>query len=546
MTVQDAVSVQALAARLDPRFVLGVASAAFQIEGSLAAGGRGPSGWDAFAEKPGSILEGHSPAVACDHYNRTPEDVELMRALGIDSYRFSLSWPRIQPEGAGAFNGEGLDFYDRLIDRLLDAGISPMATLYHWDTPLPLEHRGGWMNRTTAERFAEYCAAAGRRFGDRVAQWVTLNEPVSVTLNGYALGVHAPGLGLLFDALPSVHHQLLGHGLAVQALRAEGVTGAVGVTNLHSPVRPASRSLTDRLLAKVFDLLLNRVYADPILLGRYPRPPLVARPWFRSLGRITDADLRTIHQPLDFYGLNYYYPVKVAAGRRHGDSPGGSPAGPSDAMLKMPFHLAGFPEYGTTGFGWPVAPDHLGVLLRELKDRYGAALPPLYITESGASFPNRTTSRAPSPMPSGSATWRPIWKYMDLPDYYYYTVTTSYKGIENTYTYVKPKDSKKPIGILAEILKDLLESRSKMRNLGEEAAKTGDKFKADILNSLQLAYKVSANSLYGQCGAPTSPIYMKELAASTTATGREMLNVAKIFRGKDVSNYSKSCKKREL
>jgi beta-glucosidase len=387
MTVQDAVSVQALAARLGPNFTLGVASAAFQIEGSLAAGGRGPSGWDAFAEKPGSIMDGHSPAIACDHYNRTPEDVELMRALGIDSYRFSLSWPRIQPGGTGAFNGEGLDFYDRLIDRLLGAGISPMATLYHWDTPLPLEHRGGWMNRTTAERFAEYCAAAGRRFGDRVAQWVTLNEPVSVTLNGYALGVHAPGLDLLFDALPSVHHQLLGHGLAVQALRSEGVTGAVGVTNLHSPVRPATRSLTDRLLAKVFDLVLNRVYADPILLGRYPRPPLVARPWFRSLGRITDADLRTIHQPLDFYGLNYYYPVKVATGHGHSDRPAGTPVGPSDAMLKMPFHLPGFPEYETTGFGWPVAPDHLGVLLRELKDRYGTALPPLYITENGASFP---------------------------------------------------------------------------------------------------------------------------------------------------------------
>ena len=202
MTVQDSVAVQALAARLSPGFTLGVASAAFQIEGSLAAGGRGPSGWDAFAEKPGNILHGHSPAVACDHYNRAAEDIALMRELGIDSYRFSISWPRIQPEGTGRVNAAGLDFYDRLIDQLLAAGISPMATLYHWDTPLPLEHRGGWMNRSTAERFAEYSAAAGKRFGDRVAQWVTLNEPASVTLNGYALGVHAPGHGLLFDALP--------------------------------------------------------------------------------------------------------------------------------------------------------------------------------------------------------------------------------------------------------------------------------------------------------------------------------------------------------
>lgn len=393
MTVQDSTAVQALAAKLRPGFMLGVASAAFQIEGSLAAGGRGPSGWDAFAEKPGSIQDGHSPAVACDHYNRTDEDIRLMRELGIDSYRFSISWPRIQPDGTGPFNAEGLDFYDRLIDGLLEADISPMATLYHWDTPLPLEHRGGWMNRTTAERFAEYSAAAGARFGDRVTQWVTLNEPASVTLNGYALGVHAPGHDLLFDALPSVHHQLLAHGLAVQALRAAGVAGAVGVTNLHSPVRPATGSVTDKLLAKVFDLALNRIYADPILLGSYPKPPLVARPWFRALGKISDADLRNIHQPLDFYGVNYYYPVKVATGRGPADSPVGS----AEAMVRLPFHFAAFPEYETTGFGWPVAPDHLGPLLREMKDRYGAALPPLFITESGASFPEPDHVDGPIP-----------------------------------------------------------------------------------------------------------------------------------------------------
>jgi beta-glucosidase len=388
MAVQNAdvvytASVQDLAGRLRPGFTLGVAAAAFQIEGSLAADGRGPSGWDAFAEQPGNIVDGHSPAVACDHYNRAPEDVALMRELGIDSYRFSLSWPRIQPDGRGAINSQGLDFYDRLIDQLLAAGISPMATLYHWDTPLPLEHNGGWMNRATAGHFAEYAAAAGRRLGDRVAQWVTLNEPVSVTLNGYALGVHAPGRDLLFDALPSVHNQLLGHGLAVQALRAAGVAGGIGVTNLHSPVRPASRKLTDRLLAKVFDLVLNRVYADPILLGRYPKPPAAARPWFKSLTKASDDDLRLISQPLDFYGVNYYYPVKVATGQ----GPADTPAGTAEAMARVPFHLAAFPEYDTTGFGWPVAPEHLGILLRELKDRYGAALPPLYITESGASFP---------------------------------------------------------------------------------------------------------------------------------------------------------------
>ncbi|MET4589145.1 GH1 family beta-glucosidase [Arthrobacter sp. 754] len=383
MTVEHDASVRNLAARLPRSFTLGVASAAFQIEGALSADGRGASGWDAFAEKPGAIMDGHSPAMACDHYNRSPEDVALMRELGVDSYRFSISWPRIQPDGRGPYNEQGLDFYDRLIDQLLEAGISPMATLYHWDTPLPLEHSGGWMNRATAERFAEYSAAAGRRFGDRVDQWVTLNEPASVVLNGYALGVHAPGQGLLFDAFPAVHHQLLAHGLAVQALRAEGVRGGVGVTNLHSPVQPATGKITDRAVAKVFDLMLNRIYADPILVGRYPSSLRLAKPWLRSFGRISDADLKTIHQPLDFYGVNYYQPVRVAAGRGAYESI----AVPAEAMVRIPAHQVPFHEYGTTGFGWPVAPEHLGTMLRELKDRYGENLPPLYITESGASFP---------------------------------------------------------------------------------------------------------------------------------------------------------------
>jgi len=387
MTLESTESVTELASRMPPSFTLGVAAAAFQIEGALADGGRGPSGWDAFAQKPGAIVDGHSPDVACDHYNRLPEDVALLKELGVDSYRFSLAWPRIQPDGRGRLNPEGLDFYDRLIDQLLEAGIAPMATLYHWDTPLPLEQRGGWLNRETAERFGEYAAAAGQRYGDRVSQWVTLNEPVSVTLNGYALGVHAPGRALMFDALPSIHHQLLAHGLGTQALRAAGVRGGIGVTNLHAPIRPASRKIGDRVVAHLYDLLMNRIYADPVLLGRYPNLPVYARPWLRSIGRISDSDLRTIHQPLDFYGLNYYFPVKVALGR-------GVTAIPADmhkAVARLPFHEVGYPEFSNTGFGWPVAPGHLGVLLQEMRDRYGAALPPVYITEGGASFPEPDT-----------------------------------------------------------------------------------------------------------------------------------------------------------
>ena len=188
-------SAKDLAALLPPGFTLGVATAAFQIEGALDEDGRGPSGWDVFAAKPGAIVEDHSPAVACDHYHRMPEDVALMKELGIDSYRFSLSWSRIQPGGSGPVNPAGLDFYDRLIDLLLANGISPMATLYHWDTPLPLDEAGGWMNRDTAYRLGEFAAIAAAAYGDRVARWVTVNEPATVTTNGYALGLHAPGRG---------------------------------------------------------------------------------------------------------------------------------------------------------------------------------------------------------------------------------------------------------------------------------------------------------------------------------------------------------------
>ncbi|GAA2847851.1 GH1 family beta-glucosidase [Paenarthrobacter ilicis] len=372
-----------LAARLPPGFTLGVAAAAIQIEGSVAADGRGPSGWDAFAQKPGAIVDGGSPSVACDHYNRCDEDIALMQELGVDSYRFSFSWPRIQPGGKGAFNQRGLDFYDRLIDKLLAAGISPMATLFHWDTPLELEHAGGWMNRETAYRFADYTAAVASRCGDRVDKWVTLNEPVSVTVQGYALGVHSPGKQLLFDALPSAHHQLLGHGLSVLALRSEGVKGEVGVSNMHAPVQPASNSLPDRLMTQAMDHILNRIYSDALLLGSYPKPPLPMRPWFRSLDVVADGDMEIINQPLDFYGVNYYYPVKVAAG----PGPAEIPTGTSPEMAKVPFHLAVFQEYETTGFGWPVAPEYLVQLLRDMKDRYGDALPPIYITEGGASFP---------------------------------------------------------------------------------------------------------------------------------------------------------------
>ncbi|MDQ6740808.1 MAG: GH1 family beta-glucosidase [Actinomycetota bacterium] len=389
----SALSLPALAALLPADFTLGVATAAFQIEGGVREGGRGPSGWDDFTRQSGRILNADTADVSCDHYHRFAEDIALMKDLGVDSYRLSLAWPRVQPGGSGPANPAGLAFYDQLVDDLLAAGIKPMATLYHWDTPLPLELAGGWLTRSTAERFGEYAALAGAALGDRVDKWITVNEPSSVTLNGYGLGVHAPGRALLFDGLPAAHHQLLGHGLAVQALRSAGATGGIGITNVHTPVVPAAVDDTgDQLFAELFDLLHNRIFADPVLLGRYPDVPAFLAPVFEPLLAMPAADLETIRQPLDFYGLNYYAPTRIAAGPGPSGTAAGTGDGTANALAGLPFRLEPWPEYPQTAFGWPVAPDYFSTALEQMANRYGADLPPVYITENGASFPDELTT----------------------------------------------------------------------------------------------------------------------------------------------------------
>lgn len=380
-------SAKDLAALLPRSFTLGVATSAFQIEGALDEDGRGPSGWDVFAARPGSIVEGHSPAVSVDHYHRMPEDVALMKELGVDSYRFSLSWSRIQPGGSGPVNPAGLDFYDRLIDLLLANGIAPMATLYHWDTPLELDQAGGWMNRDTAYRLGEFAAIAASAYGDRVVRWVTVNEPATVSTNGYMLGMHAPGEALMHKALPSVHNQLLGHGLALQALRAAGVPGEVGITNVYSPMVPASINPLDKLSAGLMDMAQNRIYADPVLLGKYP-DSIRAATFFSSFSPSSE-DMELISQPMDFYGLNYYMPTRVASGPGDGAVPKGMAEAMGDDLSGAgpgaPFHIASFPDTETTAYGWPIKPEYMAVALAEMAERY-PDLPPVYITEGGASF----------------------------------------------------------------------------------------------------------------------------------------------------------------
>ncbi|MGK5672951.1 GH1 family beta-glucosidase [Micromonospora sp. URMC 106] len=345
-------------------FRWGVSTSAYQIEGGTDADGRGPSIWDTFAHAPGRIADGSTGDVACDHYHRHAEDVALLAGLGVSAYRFSIAWPRVRPTGDGPVNAAGLDFYDRLVDDLLAHGVDPVATLFHWDLPQPLEDAGGWLNRDTAHRFAEYADATAARLGDRVKLWITLNEPFIHMSLGHATGEHAPGRTLLFDAFPVAHHQLLGHGLAVAALRARG-TSPVAIANNYSPVRLAGDTDADRAAGAAYEALHNRLFTDPLLGRGYP----AGLGFDEAVVRAGDLDL--VAAPIDVLGVNYYNPTGVRAPAE------GSP---------LPFELVPLEGYPRTAFDWPVAPDGLRELLGWLRRTYGDDLPPIQVTESGCAY----------------------------------------------------------------------------------------------------------------------------------------------------------------
>jgi beta-glucosidase len=351
--------------QLPPGFRFGTSTAAYQIEGAASEDGRGPSVWDTWTHEPGHIKDGSTGDVACDHYHRYEEDVALMQGLGTGGYRFSIAWPRIQPTGSGKPNEKGLDFYDRLIDTLLAHGQQPMATLFHWDLPQALEDDGGWLNRATIDRFAEYAAIVGERYADRVEHWIPVNEPNVVTMMAYGVGMHAPARTLMFDSLPVAHHLLLGHGRAAIALRAAGAT-SVGCANNHAPMWPASDEPADVGATKLFDAMWNGLYLEPMLLGRYP---VDLQPLLEDV--IRSGDMATIRQPLDFYGVNYYNPMRIGAA-------------PDDAEL--PFELRELLGHPVTDLGWPVVPDALREWLITFRARFRAALPPIMITESGCAY----------------------------------------------------------------------------------------------------------------------------------------------------------------
>jgi beta-glucosidase len=364
--------------RFPDGFVWGAATAAYQIEGAARDDGRGPSIWDTFSRTPGKVFAGHTGDVACDHYHRYVDDVALMAHLGLASYRFSVSWPRIQPDGSGPANPRGLDFYDRLVDELCGRNIEPVVTLYHWDLPQSLEDRGGWTARETAEFFAEYAATVHGRLGDRVRTWTTLNEPWCSAYLGYASGTHAPGRQDPAAAFAAVHHLLLAHGLGVDALRAAGAD-TLGITLNPASVIPADpASSADADAVRVVDGLHNRIFLDPILRGRYPADVLEHVGRFSDLAWLRDGDEKLIAAPIDVLGVNYYSPAYVTA--RPG-APGGGPNYPGTEGIEF------LPAVGpVTDMGWQIEPAALTRLLERLGRDYPEV--PLLITENGAAYPH--------------------------------------------------------------------------------------------------------------------------------------------------------------
>ena len=361
-------------------FTWGAATAAYQIEGAPDVDGRGPSVWDTFSHTPGKVRGGDTGDIACDSYRRYPEDADLLRSLGLLDYRFSISWPRVIPDGAGQVNQAGLDYYKRLLDALGERGITPAATLFHWDTPQALQDRGGWSARDTALRLADYAAVVGEALGDRVKRWITLNEPLVVAHNGHRIGVHAPGLRDDAAAAATTHHLLLGHGLAAAALRASVPGAEVGITLNLTPIRVtnddsgSAEALEQARL--VADASQNGMFLDPILFGRYPEHAPASQ--LPPAELIADGDLQTIAAPIDFLGVNYYQPVHLRAGDpanlRQGEK---SPQeGISGDVVE--FHPDGLEQ---TNMGWLIDPEGLyELLLRVSKDAPGL---PLYITENG-------------------------------------------------------------------------------------------------------------------------------------------------------------------
>lgn len=349
-------------------FKWGSATAAYQIEGAVQEGGRGSSIWDTFSHTPGNTLNGDTGDVACDHYHRVTEDVQLMAELGLRNYRFSIAWPRIFPQGRGVTNPDGIAFYDRLVDTLLAQGISPMATLYHWDLPQTLQDKGGWGHRDTAFYFRDYAGTMAEKLGDRVKQWITHNEPWCTAVLGHYSGEHAPGLHDMALTRVVAHHLFLSHGLAVSALRTIDPKFQLGITLNLNTIYPAHPDSADDVLAQRYhDVYSNRWYLDPVLKGEYPKE--LDELFGPAPDAVRSEDLALCAPPIDFLGVNYYSSAVVAYDET--------------AMLKGRNVT---PQDNVTDMGWPIMPQGLTDLLTRVTRDYGPI--PLFITENGAAYPD--------------------------------------------------------------------------------------------------------------------------------------------------------------
>jgi len=360
------ISPPAGSAQWRPDFVFGVATASFQVEGATRVDGRLPSIWDTFCDTPGKVHDGDTGEVACDHYHRYDEDVALIADLGFDAYRFSLAWPRVV-DASGRLNERGLDFYKRLLDSLDRRGLRAYATLYHWDLPQPLQDRGGWLNRDTAYRFADYAEKVAHALRGRVAGWMTLNEPWCSAYLGHVEGRHAPGLTDERYGMEAMHHLLLGHGLATAAIRAHDAAPLGLVSNVNA-VTPASASAADTLAAQRAAASANHWVLDPLFLGRYP--DALAQLWPEAKAPVREGDMEIIGAPLDFLGINYYFRQVVASDGGRG------------------WKVVPTPGVERTQMGWEVYADGLRDLLLEFRQRY-PGLPPITITENGMASDDR-------------------------------------------------------------------------------------------------------------------------------------------------------------
>lgn len=356
-------------ARFPEGFLWGSATAAYQVEGAVDEDGRGTSIWDTFSHTPGCTWHGDTGDIADDTYHRLDGDLDLLSELGLRAYRFSVAWPRVQPEGRGGVNQKGLDYYRRLVEGLLERSIVPCLTLYHWDLPQPLQDAGGWPARDIVGRFTEYAAIVFEALGDQVPMWLTLNEPWVVAWMGYGNGKHAPGIADEAQALAATHHLLLAHGSAIEAMRAIGSgESRLGITLNLSPSHPASDDPADRRAAALVDGNSNRLFLDPLFRGSYPQDMVGHYAPVSDFSFVHDGDLERISTPIDWLGVNYYFGTRVTA----------DPADPDRGSVVLP------PEGATTAMGWPIEPETMTSLLLRLHSEYTKL--PIFITENGAAF----------------------------------------------------------------------------------------------------------------------------------------------------------------